>query len=242
VTGYLRLELRRALRTPALFIFTVLMPLVMYLVFTNLGGLTGQSHDLSARYAMVSVGGYGAIGALLNYGSGVVADRYTGWLRHLRLTPLSPLRVVAAKGLTGMILAVPPIVAMCLAGAVINGVRLSAGQWAGVVGLLWLGSTPFVLLGLGIGFLCTTQTVQPANFLAYFGMSLLGGLWLPLEVMPSAIRAVGRLMPTHSYADLGWRVVFSAGPSAGDVLALAAWLLVFGAFAVFAYRRSSSAR
>jgi ABC-2 type transport system permease protein len=242
MSGYLRLELRRMARTPGFLIFTVVMPLVMYLVFTNLGSLTGQDREHAALYAMVSVGGYGAIGALLNYASGVVGDRTTGWLRQLRLTPLSPLRVVVAKGIAGMVLAVPPIAAMCVAAALINGVRLPAGEWALVVLLLWAGAAPFVLLGLGIGYLCTAQTVQPANFLAYFGMSLLGGLWLPLDVFPPALRAVGRFMPTHGYADLAWRVVFHAPPSAGDALTLGGWLVAFAGFAVFAYRRSAATR
>jgi ABC-2 type transport system permease protein len=242
MTGYVRLELRRMLRTPAFLIFTVVMPLVMYLVFTNLGTLTGQSHQQAALYAMVSVGGYGAIGALLNYSSGVVGDRTIGWLRQLRLTPLSPAKVVLGKSLTGMVLALPPIVVMCAAAALVNGVRLPATQWVTVVALLWAGATPFVLLGLGIGYLCTTQTVQPANFLAYFGMSLVGGLWLPLAVFPHALRTVGGLMPTHAYADLAWRVVFGSPASTGDVVILGAWLVAFVGFAVFAYRRSAATR
>jgi len=242
MTGYLRLELRRTMRTPGFIIFTVAMPLVMYLVFTNLGFLTGQSHAQAAVYAMVTVGGYGAIGALLNYASGVVADRSIGWLRQLRLTPLSPLRVVLVKGATGLILALPPIVVMCAAAAAVNGVRLPAGQWAGVVVLLWLGAAPFVLLGLGIGYACTAQTVQPANFLAYFGFSLLGGLWLPLQAMPAALRAVGRFLPTHAYADLAWGVVLRTPAPVADLATLGAWLAAFAAFAVFAYRRSARTR
>jgi ABC-2 type transport system permease protein len=242
MTGYLRLELRRMLRTPGFFIFTLVMPLVMYLVFTNLGSLTGQGRHDGARYAMVSVGGYGAIGALLNYASGVVGDRSLGWLRQLRLTPLSPLKVVVAKAIAGLVLALPPVAALCLAAVVINGVRLTAAQWLTLVPALWLGAAPFVLLGLGIGYLCTAQTVQPANFLAYFGFSLLGGLWLPIETFPHWMRAIGRLMPTHAYAAVSWSVVFSFRPSMADVAPLGGWLVVFAAFAVYAYRRSAAKR
>lgn len=242
--GYLRLELRRTLRAPGFLIFTIIMPLVMYLIFTNLGKVTGEEHaDDAALYAMISIGGFGAIGALLNYGASIVTDRSSGWLRHLRLTPLSPLRVVLGKALTGMLLALPPVIALCVAAAGINGVRLSAGQWLAIVPMLWLGSAPFVLLGLGIGYLCTAQTVQPANFLAYFGFSLLGGLWLPLRTFPDWLRTIGALTPTHGYADLPLRVVdFNDRPATSDALVLGGWFVVFAAFAVFAYRRSASRR
>jgi ABC-2 type transport system permease protein len=189
---------------------------------------------------MVSVGGYGAIGALLNYGAGVVTDRSVGWLRQLRITPLSPTRVVVAKGIVGMLLSIPPVLAMCLAAALLNGVHLPALEWLTVVGLLVVGAAPFVLLGLGIGYLCTAQTVQPANFLVYFGFSILGGLWLPLKTFPHWMQDLGRYLPTHGYADLSWRVVFHDPVAGLDLVVLAAWMVAFAAFAVLAYRRSAS--
>jgi ABC-2 type transport system permease protein len=106
----------------------------------------------------------------------------------------------------------------------------------------WLGATPFVLLGLGIGYLCTAQTVRPANFLAYVGFSLLGGLWLPIQTFPHWLRSIGRLMPTHAYAMMSRDVVFASRPAVADLAPLGGWPAVFGAFAVFAYRRSAAKR
>src|SRR5439155_24763850 len=129
MTGYLRLEVRRMLRTPGFLVFTIAMPLVVYLVFSNLGTLTGQDKHDTALYMMVAIGGYGASGALLNYGSGGVADPTLGWLRQLRLTPLSPAEVVLAKAVTRMLLAVPPVAAVCLSGRPGNGFSLAPRHW-----------------------------------------------------------------------------------------------------------------
>ncbi|MGI5181958.1 ABC transporter permease [Dactylosporangium sp. CA-152071] len=236
--AYVRLELRRLGRMPGLLIFAVLMPLLSYLLFTNLHGLTGQDKDVAATYTMVSMAGYGAIGALLNYASGVVVDRSIGWMRQLRLTPLSPVRVVVGKGLTAMATAIVPVVALCAAAVAVNGVRLDVGQWLAIVPLLWFGSLPFALLGLGMGYLATAQTVQPLNLLVYLGMSIVGGLWLPLDAMPGWVAAVGRWLPTHAYADMSWQVAFGGAPTGADVLTLAAWLVAFTALAVAGFRRS----
>jgi ABC-2 type transport system permease protein len=238
MTGYVRLELRRFRRTPGFLVFTVLMPLLSYLVFTNISGLTGQTKAGAATYTMVTMAGYGAIGALLNYASGVVEDRSIGWLRQLRLTPLSPVRVVYGKAITGMVLALPPVVALCVAAVAVNGVHLRATQWLVIVPLLWLGAVPFVLLGLAIGFLSSRTTAQPLTLLVYLGLSVVGGLWLPLAALPAPVAAVGRLLPTHAYADLSVRVAFGAPPSVGDVVLLGAWLAVFTVLAVIGYRRS----
>jgi ABC-2 type transport system permease protein len=241
MVGYLALELRRTARTPGFIIFTIAMPLVMYVVFTNIGSVTGEHAAYAAVYAMVSVGGFGAIGALLNYGSSVVTDRATGWLRQLRLMPLSPASVVVGKGVTGVVLALPPVLALCAAAVAINHVSLDPAQWLAIVPLMWLGATPFVLLGLGVGYACSPQTVQPANFVVYFGFSLLGGLWLPVTTFPKALRAIARYTPTHAYADLAWRVVkFNDNPPGLDAAVLAGWSVVFVAFAIWAYRKSAA--
>jgi len=238
VRAYVRLELRRLARMPGLLIFAVLMPLLSYLLFTNIDGLTGQERDVAATYTMVSMAGYGAIGALLNYASGVVVDRSIGWMRQLRLTPLSPVRVVVGKGLAAMVTAIVPVVALCVAAAVVNDVRLGAGQWLAIVPLLWFGALPFALLGLGMGYLATAQTVQPLNLLVYLGMSIVGGLWLPLDALPGWVAAVGRWLPTHAYADMSWQVAFGGAPTVTDVLTLAGWMVAFTALAVAGFRRS----
>jgi ABC-2 type transport system permease protein len=235
---YIRLELRRLARTPGLLIFAVLMPLLSYLLFTNINTITGQDKATAATYTMVSMAGYGAIGALLNYSAGLVVDRSIGWLRQLRLTPLPPVKVVLGKGLAAMATALFPVLALCVAAVLVNGVQLRAGQWLAIVPLLWLGSLPFALLGLGLGYLATSQTVQPVSFLVYLGMSIVGGLWLPLDILPGWLAAVGRLLPTHAYADMAWQVAFGGAPTLRDVVTLAIWLILFGALAVFGFRRS----
>jgi ABC-2 type transport system permease protein len=235
---YVRLELRRLGRTPGLLIFTVLMPLVSYVVFTNVSTLTGQDKSAAATYTMVSMAGYGAIGALLNYAGGLVVDRSIGWLRQLRLTPLKPITVVLGRGVAAMAAALAPVLALCLAAVLINGVRLDAWQWAAILPLLWAGAVPFALLGLALGFLATSQTAQPLNLLVYLSMSIVGGLWLPLDVMPGWVQAIGRLLPTHAYADMSWRVAFGGAPTVGDVVILAVWLALFAALASWGFRRS----
>ncbi|MGI5237389.1 ABC transporter permease [Dactylosporangium sp. CA-139066] len=236
--AYVRLELRRLMRMPGLLIFTVLMPLLSYVLFTNINTITGEDKATAATYTMVSMAGYGAIGALLNYASGLVIDRSIGWLRQLRISPLPPLKVVFGKGVAAMGAALLPVLILCGAAVLINGVRLGAGQWLAILPLLWLGALPFALLGIGLGYLATSQTAQPLNFLVYLGLSIVGGLWLPLDIMPGWVAAIGRLLPTHTYADMSWRVAFGGAPSLADVATLAVWLALFAGLAVFGYRRS----
>lgn len=236
--GYLKLELQRVLRSPGYLMGGLAMPLVMYLLMTNLYGGSGAERNQTAVYLMVSMAGFGALGAALMNGMAVVQDRGNGWLRQLRITPLSAGRVVVARGMVGMTVALPSIMAVCAIGGLINGVRMPLTHWVAVVGLLWVGIAPFALLGLSVGYLLSIQAAQPVTMLLNFGLSILGGLWVPNTLFPHLLRTVSRFVPTSSYAGIARQIAFDHIPHAADVAVLLAWLVVFAVLASLAYRRS----
>ncbi|CAM5639086.1 hypothetical protein STENM223S_00037 [Streptomyces tendae] len=185
---YLILETRRTLRDPGFVIGGVAMPVLMYLLFTNLGGDAGEWKT----GAMVGMAAYGAVGSALNTGGGVAEDRAIGWLRQLRVTPMPPHQVVVGRALTASVTVLPALAAVLGAGGLVNGVRMEAWQWAALALLLWLGSVPFTLLGLGNGYRLTGQTTGVANMMANLGLAVLGGLWFPLALFPEWLARPGR--------------------------------------------------
>ncbi|MFC9454948.1 ABC transporter permease [Streptomyces sp. NPDC058430] len=232
---YLRLEVRRTLRDTMFVIFGVGMPVLMYLLFTNLG----QNEPEWKTISMVGMAAYGAVGSALSTGGGVAEDKTIGWLRQLRVTPMTPRQVVTGRALTGSVTVLPSIAAVLVAGGLVNGVRLDVWQWAAVALLLWLGSIPFTLLGLGNGYRLTAQTTGVANMVCNLGLSVLGGLWFPIALFPGWLQSVSSYTPTNRFAQLGTAVADGHAPSAAAVTVLAAWLLAFGSYAVVSYRRAA---
>ncbi|MFF1757695.1 ABC transporter permease [Streptomyces sp. NPDC058266] len=232
---YIRLEVRRTLRDTMFVIFGVGMPVMMYLLFTNLG----ENDPGWKTVSMVGMAAYGAVGSALSTGGGVAEDKTIGWLRQLRVTPMTPREVVAGRALTGSVTVLPSIAAVLLAGGLVNGVRLDVWQWAAIAVLLWLGSIPFTLLGLGNGYRLTAQTTGVANMVCNLGLSVLGGLWFPIALFPGWLRSVSSYTPTNRFAQLGTAVADGHAPTAAAVGVLAAWLLAFGSYAVVSYRRSA---
>ncbi|MEV5410098.1 ABC transporter permease [Thermopolyspora sp. NPDC052614] len=235
--GYIGLEVARMRRDVTFVVFGVAMPVAMYLIFTNAGIAPGDE-KAAALYAMVGIAAYGGMGAAFNNGSGLAEDRAAGWLRQLRLTPLPPYAVVAGKTVTGMMIVVPAIVAVLTAGALLNGVRLDPGQWAAIVALLWAGTVPFSLLGLGNGYLLSGQAAGLVNFACTIVLAVTGGLWIPSSVFPDWLRAISEWTPTANYASLSWRIAAGEAPTPGSVAILLGWTALFGAYAAFAYRRA----
>lgn len=237
--AYVLLEVRRALRETGYLVFGIGMPVLMYVLFTNLNTGQGSGSKTWAVLSMVGLAAYGALGAAVSVGTGVADDKSRGWLRQLRVTPLSPQRVVVARALTSSVTVLPAIGSVLTAGALINDVRLAAWQWVALPVVLWLGTLPFTLLGIGNGYRLSSQTTGVVNMACMVGLSVLGGLWFPIEAFPSWLASVAAWTPSHAFAQLGWSITEGSAPGGGTVALISAWFALFCGYAVYAYRRSS---
>ncbi|THA34743.1 ABC transporter permease [Streptomyces sp. A1547] len=237
MTAYVRLEVRRTLRDTGFVVFGIGMPVLMYLLFTNLGTDGGAGEWKTA--SMVAMAAYGALGAALSTGNGVAEDKGIGWLRQLRVTPMTPRQVVAGRALTGSVIVLPALAAVLAAGAFVNGVRLEAWQWAAVTLVLWLGALPFTLLGIGNGYRLTAQTTGVVNVGCSLALSVVGGLWFPVELFPDWLSSLSGFTPTRRFAEIGQSLAAGTAPGPAAVAVLAVWALLFGSYAVLSYRRSA---
>ncbi|MFI9719273.1 ABC transporter permease [Streptomyces sp. NPDC052396] len=237
--GYLRLETTRLLRNVSFLMVSLVTPLVMYVVLAN--NAKGAQDTKALSFATVTMAAFGAMGAVLNSGSGIAEDRAGGWLRQLRLMPVHPARVVGMRALTGMLGAIPPVLAVQLTGALGYGVHHSPAQWAATVLVLWLGVAPMALLALGVGYLLRPQLAQAVSVAGYVLLSVVGGLWAPADKLPRWLQHVSTLTPANRYAELALDAAHGRAPHAAAPLVLAGWLVAAAAFALVAYRRGARA-
>ena len=92
---YLMPEIRRSLRDARYLVLAVVMPVGFYLLFTNLFGSHGEQvqglpQPVELMTAMAAYGGMWAVFSAT--GPRIAQEREQGWLRQLRLTPLSARR------------------------------------------------------------------------------------------------------------------------------------------------------
>jgi len=200
---YLRADARRVLRNRRILIFSIVMPVVLFLIYGNLSRGTIDGADTSA-YLMVSMGVFGAMSAAISTGGLIAVERGLGWNRTLRLTPLTPDRYVLAKLVLAMLLAIPPLAAVYLLGVTVEHVHLSGRAWVLLVVFSWLGALPFAALGLVIGYLAKPDSVQQVSGLLYMLLSIFGGLWVPVESMPHLMRAISESASPVTPTSASW--------------------------------------
>ncbi|MEO3863097.1 ABC transporter permease [Acrocarpospora sp. B8E8] len=234
---YIRLEVRKMIRDTGYVTMGLAVPLIMYLLFTTLA-IPAEDRPEGALWSMIGMAAYGALGGAFSNGTGTAEDKSLGWLRQLRLTPLTPWRVILGKTATAAIIVVPSIALVLLAGALVNHVRLNPIQWIVIIALLWVGTVPFSLFALGNGYLLSPQNAAAANLAGYIGLSVVGGLWFPTTGFPGWLGTTASLSPVNGYANLSWSVAFDHAPNPRSALVLLAWFAVFAAYARYGYLRS----
>jgi ABC-2 type transport system permease protein len=73
----------------------------------------------------------------------------------------------------------------------------------------------------------------------YFGLSLLGGLWMPTTTFPHWLQAIAEWLPTHAYAALGRAIEQSRAPHAQDIAVLVVSFVLFAGGAAWLYRKDT---
>ncbi|MEV6645929.1 ABC transporter permease [Amycolatopsis sp. NPDC051371] len=225
-TTYLSLEIKRIVRSPQFTIFTIGMPVAMFLLFGSIFGKLIAPNGLPADVqTMINLAAYGASGGALFTGTRVAQERTDGWQRQLRLTPMRGPGYLVVKVISAMAVALPVLVVVFLAGLAV-GVQMTAAQWGLVLVSLWVGVLPFAVLGLAIGLFGKGDTVGAVTGALMMPLGMLGGLWIPLYVLPDWMATLAHFFPTYWLGRLGLEPLAHAGGLGLAVLVLAGWLVV----------------
>ncbi|MBC9711073.1 ABC transporter permease [Streptomyces sp. TRM66268-LWL] len=237
----IRLELIRALRNRKFLFFSVIYPSALFLLIAGNADSTERISGLTVpTYMMVSMASFGALTAVLMGNSERIAkERESGWVRQLRLTALPGRGYVLAKTASAAVVSLPSIVVVFVVAAFAKDVQLAAWQWLALTGTVWAGSLVFAALGVALGYLATGDAVRPLTMIVYFGLSMLGGLWMPMTTFPQWLRDIAEWLPTHAYAALGQAIELGHAPGARDLATLAVYFALFVGGAAWLYRKDA---
>jgi ABC-2 type transport system permease protein len=241
-TTYLALEAKRALRNPRFLLFTMVFPVVIFLIDVGAfgkGDVPG-SHASYASYLMVSMAAWGGFMAAMNTGARTAVERAAGWQRQLRLTPLRPTAYLVGKAAVGTLVALPPIVVVAIIGKFVEGVSLSTGGWAQVIFGVWIATIPFAVLGLLVGQIATSDTLQVFTSGLMIVLGFLGGVLIPITVFPNWIADIARVLPSYWLADIGHGALLGNTDLGKAVIWLAGWTVVLAFAVVRRYQRDSA--
>lgn len=235
------------LRKGMFLFFTVALPVLMFLMFNEIFGkeVIGQGGETVGTLIMVRMAAYGGLGAAINAGAIIQLERTNGWLRQLMVAGLTPRSFVIGKMVAAMVVVLPALLGVYLAGALVAGIHLDALETVRSLLALWIGMLPLVLLGLVVGLALKPSAVGAATTIGMMLLAVAGGLWFPYEMFPSWLQSISRFTPTYWVGELGtWGIIGEDFPVRG-LVTLAVWtigLAVIAALLLGRAARSASRR
>lgn len=173
--------------------------------------------------------------AMVSLGIGTGFERQYGVLKRLGATPLGRGRLIGAK--ISMVLVLEVIQFLVLTGAALLLGWQPDASFVAAIPAVVLGTAAFAGLGLTLaGTLSGTVNLAVANGL-YLLLLLVGGMVVPLERLPGAVRTVAELLPAAALSEtmLG-ALSEGAGSSARAWVVLTAWALATPAAATRLFR------
>jgi ABC-2 type transport system permease protein len=239
MAAFLRFEILRSLRNVRFIVFIAGFPVLLYLIYAKQHGMSqGLTVAATLMVAMAVWSGMGS--AMFATGPQLARERQSGWMRQLRVSPISAPRWFAAKLAQGLLLIIPGFALLIALGFGYGHVHLAASRVAVLAAVLVLGAIPFCVLGLVIGLVFDGQTAQVAQMLTMILLAFLGGIFIQWNKLPHVMQDIGRALPSYHLVQLGWNAAAGRALAVSDMLVLAAWAAGLGVIAIWRWRQDST--
>ncbi|MBA3544289.1 MAG: amidohydrolase family protein [Chthoniobacterales bacterium] len=189
----LKIDLKLASRNRAVLFFNYFFPLTFFFIFAQMFDANQGSAILQVVAMVIVLGilGNGLFGA----GMRAVQEREENILRRYKVTPITPVPLLAASMITGVVLFVPSVILIIFLAHQFYGMALPT-QFVSLITFVCLGAIAFRSLGLIIA--AVVNSSQESNILIqpiYMTMLFLSGATIPLSVMPHWLQNITQFVP-----------------------------------------------
>ncbi len=208
----LKIDLKLARRNRAVLFFNYLFPLIFFFVFAQMFSAQQGSAILQVVTMVIVLGilGNGLFGA----GMRAVQEREENVLRRYKVTPITPVPLLCASMITGVLLYLPSVVVILFLAHNFYGMAMPT-QLVPLLIFVSLGAVAFRSLGLIIA--AVVNSSQESNILIqpiYMTMLFLSGATIPLTFMPHWLQNVTQFIPA-TYLMTGIGGIIQRGESLG---------------------------
>jgi ABC-2 type transport system permease protein len=222
------------IRVPMYSVSTIVFPTLLYLMF----GLPYGHTTESSQIIMASFCAYAVIGVtLFQFGVSIATTRDSPWEQYLRILPVGAATRLTAQVSAALFFASASVGVVILTATFVGHAHPDFMLLARLVPTLLVGSIPFALLGITIGYSCGRRSALPIANLIYLPLSLAGGLWMPPDALPKFIRMISPFVPSRHYGEVAWAIVRGTPTPWASWLWLIGYGIVFGVTAYVGYRR-----
>lgn len=237
-----RFELTRTVRTRTFTLSAIGFPVMFYVLFGIMLNRNASIHGTAVpQYLLATYATFGVVGAsLFGIGVGLAGDLSAGWLELKRASPMPPAAYLLAKCLTAVVFGSVILSLLSVLGMTLGHVQLTLSAFLHLLGLVAAGAVPFASMGLALALIVPFNSAPGVTNLLYLPMSFLGGLWMPLSVLPKAVQNIAPLLPTYHLSQLMLGLFHAQDPAhsaASHWMGLLGFTMLMFGIAWVAFRR-----
>lgn len=231
-------EIIRMFRNPYFVFWSLLMPLVFYFIFTRMLNIDVPDKAVWDAHFLMSVTCFSVMGSsIMTLGIGLVEERKQGWMTYLRVTPLSTATYFAAKMVGQSLVHVFSILLIFSVGGIVNSISLSVKEWLLSGSWILLGSLTFLSLGTVVGTMKKVETATGVSNFIYLILAILGGLWMPMDILPKILQNIGNWLPGFHYGNGAWEIIRGDLPEIKNISVLSVYSVIFMLLSIYIRRK-----
>src|SRR3954470_873100 len=239
------IDLKLALRNKSVLVFNYFFPLIFFFVF---GQSYGAKQGTVVLLVMTMVTTIGILGnGLFGAGMRAVQEREADVLRRYKVTPITPVPLLMASMITGLILYLPSVIITLILANRLYGMHVPPNLFSFFL-FVCIGSLALRSIGLIIAAVVnstqeTMLLIQPI----YMGMLFLSGATIPITFFPNWLQIVTQFVPA-TYLMIGLAGILQRGESVAQnwlsvvALLITAFVGMFVATKLFRWEKEEKLR
>ncbi|WP_057801391.1 ABC transporter permease [Pediococcus stilesii] len=230
LTTQLRFDGRRlVLRNTSFIFFSLLMPVMFYILFTKVMVVTNNSAEMkifSLNYMGSMIVYSILITSLMNIATFLMRDREQGFLMFLKMSDRGLFDYYISMGLWSVTMSMISVVILGGVAVLVNGVSLGLTQWGALGLMVLIGQLPLLLLGMALSFIKRQETLGVVCNLITFPAAIVSGLWWPIGLLPKWLQVIGEKLPTYFLNDVISSITNHAKLKLVDFVGIGIWTII----------------
>ncbi|MBE8848250.1 ABC transporter permease [Enterococcus durans] len=196
---------RIILRNLRFLVFSILMPIGFYLLFTQVmtQGIPADALQTWNADYLISMMVYSSlISSIITVSNTLLEDHMRKFDLYITLSPISKIHYYLSMMIVFLSLNLLSAVSLVIVACFINHVIIHVFYLILICLIVPLLSLPLLLIGIIVSLVGSGNVVNLVSNLLVFPMAILSGLWWPLDIMPDWVQKISVFLPTFHSAKL----------------------------------------
>lgn len=198
MNAILQLELRKSIQDRGLLFWTLILPIIFTVLFISI--FTSGAEPATKEQIITSiVPGYIVMFVFFNMISMVgsfLKDQESGMITRIFSTPLAPSSYLFGKWVPYMYIVLTQIFILLVFGKLVYDIPLNQPLYILILSIF----LTLTVTGIGLGLSLIVKTFNMGLAMTQIfalGGALLGGLWIPIDLMPPFFSSISRILPQY---------------------------------------------